>query len=251
MKHIEQAAQTRLQMADQIDTVTVDIPLLIRLLEHAREDVKSDAQLHEVVTRIIKQSKVNAVLTMDHYDSVAAIKQIAAAKPPDSPLSAIEWLAAYIEQSWGIPIKYKRPAVVVPLLNTLKKVVPYVPVEKPLYRVLGSNKPLKVGAEINLPADLVTSFTTLKSKASLIDLADQVGASGSKYAYVVQPTSKVIEVCNTPWAVTKALRYGKKAYPDSREVSFLEGQYGYKWQQEVMAYSKTPIKCKVLMDISQ
>ena len=72
MKHIEIAAQTRLQMADQIDTVTVDIPLLIRLLEHAREDVKSDAQLHEVVTRIIKQSKVNAVLTMDHYESVAA-----------------------------------------------------------------------------------------------------------------------------------------------------------------------------------
>ncbi len=57
---------------DAIDSVTLDVPLLIRLLEHAREDIKSDADLHRVVERILEQSKSGvAVLGMDQYDAIA------------------------------------------------------------------------------------------------------------------------------------------------------------------------------------
>ena len=56
--------------ADAIDTITVDVPLLIRLLELAREDIKSDQELHDVTENIIRLSKENNTLTMEHYDAI-------------------------------------------------------------------------------------------------------------------------------------------------------------------------------------
>ena len=60
--------------ADKKDTVTMDIPLLIRVLELAREDVKSDAQLHRIVEKLI-EIRNKGTLTMDDYDFVAKLKE--------------------------------------------------------------------------------------------------------------------------------------------------------------------------------
>lgn len=66
---------------DTIDSVTLDIPLLIRLLEHAREDIKTDADLHRVVERVLEQSKTGVeVLSMDQYDAIAGTSEIARLK---------------------------------------------------------------------------------------------------------------------------------------------------------------------------
>jgi hypothetical protein len=59
---------------DKKDTVTFDIPLLIRVLELAREDIKSDMDLHRVVERLINM-RDKGMLTMDDYDAIAAIKE--------------------------------------------------------------------------------------------------------------------------------------------------------------------------------
>lgn len=56
---------------DVIDTVTVDIPLLIRLLEYAREDAKTDMDLHNVANNMIKLSKKLDVLDMSCYRKIA------------------------------------------------------------------------------------------------------------------------------------------------------------------------------------
>ncbi len=55
---------------DKIDTITVDVPLLIRLLEYAREDAETDMDLHNVADHLIKLSKTHNVLNMDNYDSI-------------------------------------------------------------------------------------------------------------------------------------------------------------------------------------
>jgi hypothetical protein len=60
---------------DKIDTVTLDVPLLIRLLEYAREDAKTDMDLHDVTEKLIALSKEHPVLSMDHYDSIMTDKQ--------------------------------------------------------------------------------------------------------------------------------------------------------------------------------
>jgi GNAT superfamily N-acetyltransferase len=50
------------------DTITMDIPLLIRMLEVAREDIKSDEQLHRLVENVLDLK--DNLLTMDDYDEI-------------------------------------------------------------------------------------------------------------------------------------------------------------------------------------
>lgn len=64
-------------MKDQIDDIRINIPLLIRILEWAREESKSDIQVHKVVERIIKLSKIKSPLTMNNYLEIIDIKEIA------------------------------------------------------------------------------------------------------------------------------------------------------------------------------
>jgi hypothetical protein len=52
------------------DTITVDVPLFIRLLEYAKEDAETDMDLHQVAENIIQLSQDGEVLTMDNYDEI-------------------------------------------------------------------------------------------------------------------------------------------------------------------------------------
>jgi hypothetical protein len=52
------------------DTITVDVPLFIRLLEYAREDAKTDMDLHKVTENILALSETGNTLTMDQYDEI-------------------------------------------------------------------------------------------------------------------------------------------------------------------------------------
>jgi Rieske Fe-S protein len=54
------------------DKVTVDIPLFIRLLEYAREDAKTDMDLHNVAEKAIAASETGKTLTMADYDALVA-----------------------------------------------------------------------------------------------------------------------------------------------------------------------------------
>jgi hypothetical protein len=51
------------------DVVKLDVPLFIRLLELAREDVKQDADLHDIAEAVIKLSQ-EGVATMADYDTI-------------------------------------------------------------------------------------------------------------------------------------------------------------------------------------
>jgi hypothetical protein len=59
---------------DKKDTVVLDIPLLIRVLELAREDIKTDMDLHRVVEKLIS-IRNKGVLTMDDYNTIANINE--------------------------------------------------------------------------------------------------------------------------------------------------------------------------------
>ena len=64
-QHLELAEET-----DTVDTITVDIPLMIRLLELAREDVKDDMELHKITERLI-EIRSKGTLSMEDYDFIA------------------------------------------------------------------------------------------------------------------------------------------------------------------------------------
>ncbi len=58
------------QATNPTDKITCDVPLLIRLLEYAREDAKTDMDLHNVTERLIALSAEGRTLSMQDYDAI-------------------------------------------------------------------------------------------------------------------------------------------------------------------------------------
>lgn len=55
--------------------VCMDMPLLMRILEEAREGVSSDAELHFLADQILQEQQVKqAPLTMDDYANITQYK---------------------------------------------------------------------------------------------------------------------------------------------------------------------------------
>jgi hypothetical protein len=52
------------------DTIKLDVPLFIRLLEYAREDAKDDMDLHRVAENVIDLSKMGETLGMIDYNTI-------------------------------------------------------------------------------------------------------------------------------------------------------------------------------------
>jgi hypothetical protein len=57
-------------MRNPKDIVKLDVPLLIRILEFAREDASSDEELHKVASNIIELSSVGGTLGMIDYEAI-------------------------------------------------------------------------------------------------------------------------------------------------------------------------------------
>jgi len=55
-----------------VDTISLDVPLLIRLLEYAREDSQNDMQLHVIAENLVALGRV---ATMKDYASVIPSKK--------------------------------------------------------------------------------------------------------------------------------------------------------------------------------
>jgi hypothetical protein len=60
---------------NQRDTITVDVPLFIRLLEYAREDAQTDMDLHNVSENAISLALSGKTLTMDDYSSIVGSQE--------------------------------------------------------------------------------------------------------------------------------------------------------------------------------
>jgi hypothetical protein len=53
-----------------IDSITMDVPLFIRMLEFAREDASTDMDLHDVAEKATAMSAEGEVLSMDNYEDI-------------------------------------------------------------------------------------------------------------------------------------------------------------------------------------
>jgi hypothetical protein len=57
------------------DRVTLDIPLLLRIMEYSKEDAQTDMDLHFVVENMVKLSAGGKTLSMSDYDDIVNISQ--------------------------------------------------------------------------------------------------------------------------------------------------------------------------------
>jgi hypothetical protein len=55
---------------DKVDTITMDVPLFLRMLEYSREDASQDMDLHDVTEKAISLGKERGILQMDDYDEI-------------------------------------------------------------------------------------------------------------------------------------------------------------------------------------
>jgi len=61
---------------DAVDTITMDIPLFLRMLEYSREDASQDMDLHDVTEKANLLGKERGILSMEDYDEiVGAVKK--------------------------------------------------------------------------------------------------------------------------------------------------------------------------------
>lgn len=160
---------------------------------------------------------------------------------------ALSWLSTYLQQSADMQNRYKATKFVLPTLEPLMGLVPYVPQDRPLFRVIGfETTPRK---NIVLPANFAHSCTYGVGEKFWRNLADEIGASSASYVLVVSVEEVVHELFNTSWIQKKLVPWVKKNRPHSAHLDDLE-EWGTDWQKEVVVFSSTPVKCKLVSDIS-
>ncbi|CAB4222683.1 hypothetical protein UFOVP1655_180 [uncultured Caudovirales phage] len=75
-KVLDKSVSEGLDEENKLDVISMDVPLLIRLMEYAKEDAKSDMDLHKVAERLTSLSASGDTLSMEDYDQiVSSIKE--------------------------------------------------------------------------------------------------------------------------------------------------------------------------------
>ena len=80
---------------DKVDTITMDIPLFLRMLEYSREDASQDMDLHDVTEKAISLGKERGILQMDDYDEIiGTTEKVNEVNLKQSKLSSAEYQKA-------------------------------------------------------------------------------------------------------------------------------------------------------------
>ena len=85
---------------DKEDVLSFDIPLFIRILELAREDVKEDMELHRITERLLSIRK-KGVLTMDDYEFIAGMKKLKEEMLEEGVFTDDESIAKHLVKKYG------------------------------------------------------------------------------------------------------------------------------------------------------
>jgi hypothetical protein len=75
LKKVQEFFSQPMPGQDAIDTISMDIPLFLRMLEYAKEDAQEDVDLHDVTQRATELSKMKAFLSMEDYNEIVAAPQ--------------------------------------------------------------------------------------------------------------------------------------------------------------------------------
>lgn len=65
------------------DVIRLDVPLMIRLLEYAREDASTDMDLHVLAENLVEMSEYGKVLSMEDYSEI--VSPVPAPAPAPTP----------------------------------------------------------------------------------------------------------------------------------------------------------------------
>jgi hypothetical protein len=96
---------------DAVDTITMDIPLFLRMLEYAREDAEQDLDLHDVTEKANKLGKERGILQMDDYEEIVG----AAEEAPKEDMS--EGMGGQIDEPYFIQVSARDAQTAIDIFN--------------------------------------------------------------------------------------------------------------------------------------
>ena len=70
LKGVVKSSMNEAKKEDAVDTITMDIPLFLRMLEYSREDASQDMDLHDVTEKANTLGKERGILSMEDYDEI-------------------------------------------------------------------------------------------------------------------------------------------------------------------------------------
>jgi hypothetical protein len=70
LKGVVKSSMNEAKSDDKVDTITMDVPLFLRMLEYSREDASQDLDLHDVTEKAISLGKERGILQMDDYEEI-------------------------------------------------------------------------------------------------------------------------------------------------------------------------------------
>ena len=70
LKGFVKSSMNEAKEEDPVDTITMDIPLFLRMLEYSREDASQDMDLHDVTEKANKLGKERGILSMEDYEEI-------------------------------------------------------------------------------------------------------------------------------------------------------------------------------------
>jgi hypothetical protein len=106
---------------DKVDTITMDIPLFIRMLEYAREDASQDVDLHDVTEKATLLGKERGILQMEDYNEIITSSGDVKEAKIESDFFEREPKSKDIEKGEGIIAKTKKLLNFQKELKTLSK----------------------------------------------------------------------------------------------------------------------------------
>ena len=168
--------------SDPIDKITMDVPLFIRMLEYAKEDAKTDMDLHTVTEKAVELTKKYGKLTMKSYSKICGVKQ----EPTECTDSGSS--GAFEAPAFGKPIK--RP------INGREQEVTEVTgsgTATGVYDVPAFGKTAKGGRPD--PLALGGEKTIKQSRAVTDKNFPKLGGPGGKYVEI-NPACKKFPYCN-------------------------------------------------------
>jgi len=70
LKGVVKSSMNEAEKEDAVDTITMDVPLFLRILEYSREDAQKDIDLHDVTDKAISLGKERGILSMEDYEEI-------------------------------------------------------------------------------------------------------------------------------------------------------------------------------------
>ena len=160
---------------DSIDTISMDVPLFIRLLEYSREDAKSDMDLHNVSQNVIKMSKENDVLTMANYEGIVSDSSLTEANVGDFEIG--DFVHFKSKNKTGMVMKISGNKVTINTLNG-----PFTGDIKDIQVLYQDN--VNEGISSN---DMEKIKSAVEAASSFMSVGNELKKTGMRYIFATSP----------------------------------------------------------------